>query len=276
VIPILSPAAADVIEQISRNRTLLAFDFDGTLAPMVPDRAAAALRDSTRALLRTVALLYPCAVVSGRTRADATSRLADVPLVAIIGNHGAEPGFGPVDRRLETRVADWRRALAARLAGVDGVEIEDKRLSLALHYRGARSRDDAERAIARAVAPLEAARTFSGHAVVNVVPDEAPTKGDAMLALCARLGARIAVYVGDDCTDEEAFRSDVVSISVRIGESSRSSARYCLPAQEDVDDLLGALVATRARQDGLGERWQGLVRAAGEPAASARTRRGAC
>ena len=132
MIDILSPAASGVIEQIALNRTLLAFDFDGTLAPIVADRSAAAVRASTWALVRTAALLYPCAVVSGRTRADVASRLSDVPLVAVIGNHGAEPGFGPVDGQVAARVSAWHHALAPALAGVPGIEIEDKRFSIAL------------------------------------------------------------------------------------------------------------------------------------------------
>src|SRR5512134_2919992 len=126
--------ASAVVDQIARERTLLAFDFDGTLAPIVDDRSAAAMRAETRALLRATSLLYPCAVISGRTRADVAARVQDVPLVAIVGCHGAEPGFGPIDTGLERRVASWRAALSGALADAD-VEIEDKRLGIALHYR---------------------------------------------------------------------------------------------------------------------------------------------
>jgi trehalose 6-phosphate phosphatase len=261
MIRILSPAAAHVLEEIARTRTLLAFDFDGTLAPIVPDRGAAAMRSSTGALLRTVALLYPCAVVSGRTRSDVASRVRDVPLVAMIGNHGAEPGFGPVDGRIATRVAAWRPHLEAAVGATEGLELEDKRFSIALHYRNARSWTDAEGVIARTVEKLDGARVFHGHAVVNVVPEEASTKGDALRALCDRLGSRVAVYVGDDRTDEDAFQSEVVSISIRVGDSPDSSARYCLGSQEELDELLRALITARATLDGRGHGWQGLVRA---------------
>ena len=262
MMPILSPSAADVVARIAQNRTLLAFDFDGTLAPIVPDRERAALRDSTHALLRTAALLYPCAVVSGRTRRDVVARVRDIPLVAVIGNHGAEPGFGPVDGRIAARVSTWREALASALAGA-GVEVEDKRFSVALHYRGAASWEDAEAAIGRAVEGLEGVRIVRGHAVVNAIPEEAPTKGDAVRALCERLRARVAVYVGDDRSDEEAFESPVASYSIRVGESPDSAARYFVPSQEDVDGLLRALLAARAAHDGRGDRWQALVRALG-------------
>jgi trehalose 6-phosphate phosphatase len=252
--------AGSVIDEVARARTLLAFDFDGTLAPIVEDRAQASMRGETRALLRATALLYPCAVISGRMRSDVASRVSDVPLAAVVGCHGAEPGFGPLDRSLERRVASWPGELERALGECDGIDIEDKKFSIALHYRRARSWRDAERLALSAAGKLDGAVVFGGHAVVNVLPKDAPTKGDAIRELCDRLGARIAVYVGDDRTDEEAFRSEVVGISICVGGERDSSAAYGLADQREIDDLLRALVAARARQDGLGERWEGLVR----------------
>ncbi|HYG66264.1 MAG TPA: trehalose-phosphatase [Anaeromyxobacteraceae bacterium] len=259
VIPILSPTGAAAIDAIARRRTFLAFDFDGTLAPFQDDRRHARMRDGTRDLLRAASLLYPCAVISGRTRADVAARVADVPLAAVVGNHGAEPGFGPLDERLARRVAIWREGLERALAGAEGVELEDKRFSIALHYRASRHPEAARARIGAAVTALEGAQSFEGHAVVNVLPDDAPTKGDAIEALAARFGARLAVYVGDDRTDEEAFRSGVVEVSIRVGAGPGTAATHGLPDQTRVDDLLRALVAARARLDG--RRWEGLVRA---------------
>lgn len=251
------------IDEIARSRTLLTFDFDGTLAPIVDDRGAAQMRDETRALLRATALLYPCAVVSGRTRSDVAARVSDAPLLAVVGCHGAEPGFGPLDRSLERRVASWRGELERMLHGCEDVELEDKRFSIALHYRKARAWPDAERRAFAAAAALDGAVVFGGNAVVNVLPEGAPTKADAVRHLCERLGARVAVYVGDDRTDEEAFRCEAVGISVRVGGETDSSAEYCLAEQRQVDDLLRALLAARARHDGFGDRWEGLVRVMG-------------
>jgi len=58
----------------------------------------------------------------------------------------------------------------------------------------------------------------------------------------------MAVYVGDDVTDEDAFASPAVNVSIRVGRSDESSAPYFLPRQEDVDALLEALVLARARR----------------------------
>ncbi len=263
MIPILSGHGDDVLEQIAAARALLAFDYDGTLAPYIDERTAASMRPETRALLRTAALLYPCAVVSGRARADVAARVEGIPLIGVIGNHGAEAGFGPLDGSLRARVAEWHARLEPALADADGVEIENKGFSIALHHRRARSWSEARRRIREAIAPLEKAIVFEGHAVVNVLPDGAPTKANAIRQLCERFSLNVVVYVGDDRSDEEAFQCEAVTVAIRIGLDPRSRARFALPEQTDVDELLRALIVARARLDGRGTDCDGIVKALG-------------
>ncbi|HET6436595.1 MAG TPA: trehalose-phosphatase [Anaeromyxobacter sp.] len=260
---IFSTQSGGVLEQIARAKALLAFDYDGTLAPYVDDRRAADMRAETRTLLRTAAVLYPCAVVSGRARADIAARLEGVPLVAVIGNHGAEAGFGPLDRQLRNRVADWETTLAPFLSDMEGVELENKGFSLALHHRRARSWKEARKRIRQLASGLEHAVVFEGHAVVNLLPEGAPTKANAIRELCARLALDTVVYVGDDRSDEEAFRCEAVSVAIRIGLDSSSRANYTVPDQSGVDQLLREFVRARARVDGRTP-GNGLFRALGD------------
>ncbi len=259
---ILSEEGRPVLEALARERALLVFDFDGTLAPIVEARDAAAMRAETRALLRVASLLYPCAVVSGRPRTDVAWRVEGVPLVAIVGNHGAEPGFGPVDRDLVREVRAWADALQRALAGAPGVEIEEKGLSIGIHFRRAPDRSWARRLALAAAARLPEARVFAGRAVVNVASAWAPDKGAAVVAVLRRLGARRALYVGDDVTDEEAFGAEGVAVAVRVGRTHASSATWYVAGQREIDALLRALVAARRRLDGAGEGTDALLRAA--------------
>src|ERR1035441_6032607 len=87
---ILSRASRAILARLALNRTLCAFDFDGTLSPIVEHPAQASMRDRTRILLDRLAALYPCVVISGRSRADLLGRLGSVKLASVIGNHGAE------------------------------------------------------------------------------------------------------------------------------------------------------------------------------------------
>lgn len=263
MISVLSDEGVSILDQIAAARALLAFDYDGTLAPYTDERDLAELRAETRTLLRTAALLYPCAVISGRARADVASRVEGIPLVGVIGNQGAEPGFGPLDRSVRPRVAEWLERLPDALKGTEGIEIEDKGFSIALHHRHARSWSEAREHIRKAVAQLENSIFFDGHAVVNVLPAGAPTKANAIRDLCERSISSVVAYVGDDRSDEEAFRCDLVTAAVRIGIDPGSRARFALAEQLDIDEFLRALIVARARLDGRKGDGEGIVRALG-------------
>jgi trehalose 6-phosphate phosphatase len=118
---VLSPRNVDVLAQFAWSHVLLAFDFDGTLAPIVADRDAARMRASTRKLFERVCRLYPCAVISGRSRDDVSSRLEGLPVKYIIGNHGLEPGEHM--STFERQTATVRSTIEDALAGCSGVDI---------------------------------------------------------------------------------------------------------------------------------------------------------
>jgi trehalose 6-phosphate phosphatase len=213
----------------------------------VRDRERAAMRATTRTLFAKVCQLYPCAVISGRPRGDVTDRLAGIDVGAVVGNHGLEPG--PRVERFARVIATVRPVLESALDGTRGVDIEDKRYSLALHYRNARRRGEARAAIQRAVLGLPLAlRVVPGKLVVNLVPPAAPNKADALIGLRERHRADTAFYVGDDATDEDVFALDQPGrlLSVRIGRSSNSAARYYLKTQREIDSLLSRLIAFRS------------------------------
>lgn len=251
---ILSPANVEVLAQFAWSRVLLAFDFDGTLAPIVSARDEARMRPSTSALFDRVCGLYPCAVISGRARADVARRTNGAAVAHILGNHGAEPNDGMGG--FEQQIARVLPSLEASLAELGGVDIEDKHFSLAVHYRRSRTKRLARKRIYDAVAALGASlRTIPGKLVVNVLPEGAPHKGDALVRLRAQEDTDTAIYVGDDATDEDVFELDQPGrlLSIRIGRSMRSAAPYYLRDQREIDALLRRLIAFRsggARSEG--------------------------
>ena len=257
---ILSLENQAVLDEVARGDALVAFDFDGTLAPLVEERACAALRPSTRSLLRVVSLLYPCAVISGRARGDLLRRIEGIPLLAVVGNHGAEAGYGPVDRTARNTVARWESTLAPAVRAIPGVEVEQKGFSLAIHYRGARGRSAVRRTALAAALQVEGARAVAGRCVVNVVPARAQDKGTALSLVLERAGVKRAVYVGDDTSDEAAFRNERVAVGIRVGRTHRSAAGYYIPGQQEVEALLRALVRARRAADGLDARVEALER----------------
>jgi trehalose 6-phosphate phosphatase len=249
---ILAPANIEVLAQFAWSRVLLAFDFDGTLAPIVSDRDEARMRSSTSALFDEVCDLYPCAVISGRARADVARRTKGAALVHILGNHGVEPDVHK--GRFEQQIAKLVPPLQNALAPLSGVDIEDKCFSLAIHYRRSRAKRLARKRIYDAVAALGAnLRTIPGKLVINVLPEGAPHKGDGLVRLRAQEGADTAIYVGDDATDEDVFELDQPGrlLCVRVGRSTKSAAPYYLRDQREMDTFLRRLVAfRRERQEG--------------------------
>jgi trehalose 6-phosphate phosphatase len=230
------------------RRVLLAFDYDGVLAPLAKEPSGARMRPATRALLRRAARLYPVAVVSGRAWRDCARFLGRID-ATVVGNHGFELGHPVrVPAAVVRKVRGWRRRLERALLGIEGIHFEDKRSTLAVHYGLAGGATAAaERAVYEAANQLAGTRLIPGKRVLNVLPHDFPSKGDAVRALVARLGCDAALVLGDDVTDEDAFAvGGPLVFGVHVGKGP-SLAPWRLAAQADVDALLGILVAARAR-----------------------------
>jgi trehalose 6-phosphate phosphatase len=254
---ILARANRELLEQLAASRALLAFDFDGTLAPIVNDPGRAAMRASTRRLLRKAARAYPCVVISGRSRADVLRRLRGVGLAEVIGNHGLEPSGASL--RARRKVRTWRPVLEEGVEGLRGVVIEDKGLSIAVHYRRSRQKNMARARVLAAASRLGEARLVGGKQVLNILPSGAPHKGLALEQARARLGCDTALYIGDDETDEDVFTLDQPGqlLAIRVGRRSRSAAGYYVRSQAEVDRLLRRLIRLRTGTAGRLERRTG-------------------
>jgi trehalose 6-phosphate phosphatase len=245
MIHILAKRHVHTLADFAASNVLLAFDYDGTLAPIVPDPSVARLSRATRRLLATAATRYPCVVISGRARHDLIKRVGNIPVFHLSGNHGLEPWAQSA--AYHRRVDGWVRRLRERLAPYAGVVVEDKTYSLTIHYRHARRRRAAMAAIDDVVRGLRGARSLGGHDAISLVPSGAPTKGAALERARRLLACDTAIYVGDDQTDEDAFtaaRADRL-LAIRVGARRQSRARYYLRSQLEIDDLLRTLLALR-------------------------------
>ncbi|MEO7116760.1 MAG: trehalose-phosphatase, partial [Caldimonas sp.] len=229
------------------RRPLLAFDFDGTLAPIVARPQDAHVPPALARRLDRLARVLPVAIISGRSVDDLRGRLSFEPHY-VIGNHGAEDpaAVGESDPGKLDAARSHLRLHSTELADA-GVSIEDKRHSLALHYRLARDRERAQTAIARVVAELgEDVGAFGGKMVMNLVAADAHDKADAVARLVERCVVQAAVFVGDDVNDEAVFeRAEPSWLTVKIGrDDPRSAARFCIDAIEVarmLDDMLRAV-----------------------------------
>jgi trehalose 6-phosphate phosphatase len=250
----MSPLPAALVEAldaaVASQRLLVASDFDGTLAPIVNDPAAArALPDAADAL---VALAdqpsVSVALISGRALATLRELSAMPSSVALVGSHGAEfdTGFAnDVDEALLRRIVDELTAIAD---GRPGVAVETKLASVALHVRNA-SDSDGEAALAEA---REAARSWDAEITAGKKVLEfavvSTDKGEAVDILRDRADATAVVFFGDDVTDEKAFaRMRDGDVGVKVGQGE-TLARYRIDSPDDVASALAYLLDTLSRR----------------------------
>jgi trehalose 6-phosphate phosphatase len=193
-------------------------DLDGTLAPIVRDPAAVRLApgadDALRSLARRLAVV---GVVSGRAALD-VRRLVAVPSLLIAGNHGvewlepgsSEPQFAPGLAGVPTAL----RQLLSAVPAIDGVTVDDKRLSATVHYRRTADPARARQSILHALTTaLEASMAGDagielreGRMSIELRPREAGDKGSAVVTAVDRFALRGLVVLGDDLTDLDMFR----------------------------------------------------------------------
>lgn len=243
---LFTPEGEAAIAHTMRQRPLLAFDFDGTLAPIVarPDDARVPAPVAHR--LQRLSQRLPVAVISGRRVHDLRPRLLFRPW-RVVGNHGAEDESPMQADRDAAALSPARACLAAAATALHdhGVLVEDKGLSIALHYRLATDRGAAQRAIEAALAPLpEGLKVFGGKMVVNIAAAWARDKADAVAELAQDCGASAAVFIGDDVNDEPVFaRGEPSWLTVRVGsDDPASAAAWFLDGPADLPRLLDQML----------------------------------
>jgi len=242
---LFSPEGDAALTAVMALQPLLAFDFDGTLAPIVdrPDEVRIPLALTWR--LDRLARVLPLAIVSGRAVDDLRARLPFAPRY-VIGNHGAEDPLAP--NGVDPAALDGVRARLAEAAGAllaAEIVVEDKRHSLALHYRRAHDRKAALGLLTTLAAGLGAGVTaFGGKLVMNIVPTGAPDKAHAVASLVKRCGARSAVFIGDDVNDEPVFACAEPSwLTVKVGRDDPDSrALYYVDGLTEVADMLDRML----------------------------------
>lgn len=236
---LFSPEGELAVSQLMRRRTLLAFDFDGTLAPIVANPDDARVPSSMAQQLDALSKQRPIAVITGRRLADVRSRL-DFEPAYLVGNHGAE-GLSWVPNGFAMQSFRIRLNQQSQTLHDAGVQVEDKGLSLALHFRTARDPIAAQRAMAFVTQDLPSGLTvFGGKCVLNIVDSGAPDKGQAALELLGISGCESLFFVGDDVNDESVFRCAKPDwVTVRIGKlQDIGSAMFYLDSYADMNTLL--------------------------------------
>lgn len=237
-----------VVDHFENKPTIALFlDFDGTLVPIQARPENVWLDDATR---RTLGRLvrsprFRVWIVTGRRRADVRARVR-VPGIRYLGLHGWEGrGTGAITEEAREAVACAKSWLACLLLSVPGVWIEDKGLTLAIHYQSVAEEGvrKARQFVDGVLAPFDdTLRLIRGKKVWELAPRELGDKGIAVASELSAVGSRaVPVFIGDDLMDEPAFSSLACGVTVRVGRACRSHARYRLSSVEQVHQFLQRL-----------------------------------
>jgi trehalose-phosphatase len=240
----------------SARRIALFLDFDGTLVPIRENPAECVLSKEMKKLLRSLAETERISlmVMSGRSLADVRKRVG-IRNIYYGGNHGfdiAGPGVRYThERALSAKpyVVLARDLLRRETANIEGVRVEDKRYSVSLHFRSVK-KEDIRRVrkifydVAGELLENKILGLTKGKKVLELTPDPKWNKGAAVLWILHLFeGEWLPLYVGDDKTDETAFAAlRKRGISVRVGKSKSTVAKYYLKGQSETQFLLTELL----------------------------------
>ena len=229
---------------------LLFLDFDGTLAPIHPNPGAASMPAESRRALRTLEAdeRSSVAIISGRALPDIKERVRMEEII-YAGNHGLEiigPGMHFIEPTAAGRVEmleEVARHLHVRLRHIPGVEVESKVLTASVHFRraSAGSTEEVHRTVQNTLTPIISLfQVTQGLQVFEIRPRVNWHKGLAVRWIKETLGRddALAIYIGDDVTDEDAFAALPDGITISVGRTSSTCARYHLEHQESVQEFL--------------------------------------
>ena len=248
------------------SHTLLLSDYDGTLTPIVsrPDEAVLSteVRERLCALAKKPA--FSVGIISGRSLSEIKA-MVGIEGIYYAGNHGLEiegPGLkliNPAAKAAQATIKDLGRHFSAKLGNIEGVIVEDKGLSLSIHYRLVKKNEvnivaEIFRQITSSWLHDGKIRVTSGKKVWEVRPPIDWHKGKAVEAIIKEMKAVIkyerllTIYLGDDTTDEDAFRviHRPQGWSIFVGaENPSSNAAYFLNSAAEVTTFLSRLLELR-------------------------------
>lgn len=254
----LFKALETIRKSLKGKELFILTDFDGTLAAIAKTPDQAVLPVDARILLKELSEIPQCkiAVVSGRELKD-LKKLVKIPGLIYVGNHGLEME-GPklrihkrVSAQQQRELQKMFRLLDERLKHIPGVVIQNKKLTLSVHYRLVKeTRIHDVRQIVREISVLPAWKeqflVRKGKLVYEIVPNIGWNKGKAVLWLLAQklftmknIDDLVPIYLGDDVSDEDVFvclKKD--GLTVFVGASNHFSSHYYVKNPDEAIEFL--------------------------------------
>ncbi len=233
----------------SSNHVALFLDFDGTVSPIVSNPGEAKLDPEIRSILNSLIARsdFHVSLLSGRAVADLRAR-AGLTNVIYVGNHGLEiEGDStcfrePQAEALRRELRSLSLQLKLALSDTEGVEIEDKGLTLSVHFRRLieQLHDWVRHVTFSTVTRQRSFTCREGKMVLEVKPKIAWHKGYAVKWILREVlpHSSLPICIGDDVTDEDAFAAISEGITIRVGTSGDTRAQYIVPDVHALGEFL--------------------------------------
>lgn len=243
-------------DQLTQKDVFIFLDYDGTLTPIVATPDLAVLSDEMREIVRKLSFLYKVSIVSGRTTDDVKSKVR-IDDIFYAGSHGFEivDPDGNVEVNEEAKairplIDMVHKKLSDRLKGVEGALVEHVKYTISSHYRMVSDEDfpKVEKAVESILEEHPNLRKTSGKKVFEIRPRINWHKGKAvdwiLNVLGYHPGQHLAIYIGDDVTDEDAFAAvEGKGFGILVAHEPRTSkAEYVIRDTQDVQEVLEFLI----------------------------------
>jgi trehalose-phosphatase len=253
----------NLLLQISHsNRRFLFFDYDGTLVPIKKQPSLATLPSKTRSLISQLAMQpnYFVGIVTGRSLTD-IRKLVRISNILYAANHGFQINhkklawIHPDAKIVLPLLTKVEAALLNALATIKGVLIENKGLTLSVHYRNVRPMHvlRLKKVLKQIIQPYDEILIITtGKKVIEVRPCISWDKGYAILKILKIFRANkkpYIIFIGDDKTDEDAFELlPSQAVTIRVGKNKSSNAKYFVRNTSEVCQILENIVSLKHNQ----------------------------
>ncbi|KAM3242737.1 hypothetical protein ACQJBY_055001 [Aegilops geniculata] len=240
-----------IVASAQRKKIAVFLDYDGTLSPIVDDPEKAVMSPVMRAAVRNVAKYFPAAIVSGRSRKKVLE-FVKLKELCYAGSHGMDI-MTSSSAHYEHNTEKVSKALLEVTSRIEGASVEDNKFCVSVHYRNVDEKDWelVARLVNEVLEDFPRLKVTNGRMVLEVRPVIDWDKGKAVEFLLQSLGLSdsenvIPIYIGDDRTDEDAFkvlRERNCGYGILVSQVPKETgAFYSLRDPSEVMEFLNSLV----------------------------------
>jgi trehalose 6-phosphate phosphatase len=250
------PGNKNLFEILKNNNPVIFLDYDGTLSPIVARPEDAVLSEGMKRTLTELAKIYTVAVVTGRDKED-VEQLVGIEELVYAGSHGyiisGPDGLfmeHPESEKIIPKLDEIEKELQVVLEErTRGTQLDRKKYAIGIHYRNARPQDEdvVKELVDEMLRKYPGHKKGAGKKIMEIKPDTDWHKGKAVLWIMKKLAAAnnaLALYIGDDITDEDAFEAiKPHGIGILVGGHGQNThARYWLKNVFQVQEFFKKLI----------------------------------